>query len=307
VRLAAWAVPLFPRPLLLSAARALGALAFVLDSRGRLDALENLRVAFRDRFNPGERKSIALASYQNFARTFMDLFWSRNLNAENWREHVRLRQVAPETDTIAKQRGAIWVTLHFGGFEFLNLAWALRGVIPTVIAQDFKNPALTTIFKELREQTGSQVVPKEFAMLRLIKTLGRKGHVALLSDLTIKPGRTAASIRCFGLQTCATILHATLARRLEVPVIPVVCLPHEDGTCEGIILPPLFAQAGEADEVLAQRCWDAFEPWIHERPECWMWMYKHWRYLPGNETDPLYPEYANANKAFAAMQQLPVA
>ena len=29
-----------------------------------------------------------------------------------------------------------------------------------------------------------------------------------------------------------------------------------------------------------------------------MWMYKHWRYLPGSEQDPKYPVYANPSKPF---------
>jgi hypothetical protein len=32
-----------------------------------------------------------------------------------------------------------------------------------------------------------------------------------------------------------------------------------------------------------------------------MWMYKHWRYLPGLERDPRYPAYANPNKQFREM------
>ena len=44
---------------------------------------------------------------------------------------------------------------------------------------------------------------------------------------------------------------------------------------------------------------------IREHPECWMWMYKHWRYLPASVPDPeiarYYPCYANPAPAFAAM------
>ncbi len=30
-----------------------------------------------------------------------------------------------------------------------------------------------------------------------------------------------------------------------------------------------------------------------------MWMYKHWRHLPGTEVDPRYPDYANQTASSA--------
>jgi Kdo2-lipid IVA lauroyltransferase/acyltransferase len=41
-----------------------------------------------------------------------------------------------------------------------------------------------------------------------------------------------------------------------------------------------------------------FEPVFREYPECWMWMYKHWRYLPPGAREGEYPAYANRSKKF---------
>jgi lauroyl/myristoyl acyltransferase len=301
VRAAARMVPLLPRHVIVPLARVMGLVAYLADYRGRGAALANLRAAFGGELSPADRRAIALASYQNFARTFLDLFWGSRLNAENWREHVHMRFEPGGADELARERGAIWITMHFGGFESLNLAWGFRGFPVTVIAQNFKNPALTGIFKRLREHGGSQVVPQESAMLRLMRVVGRGGHVALLTDLTLKPDRAACAIWCFGLRTCVTTLHAVLATRLQRPLIPVVCLPRDDGGCDAHVLAPVRVTADSTVEEVTQRCWDALEPWIKKYPSCWMWMYKHWRYLPGDDTDERYPEYANANKSFARL------
>ena len=37
---------------------------------------------------------------------------------------------------------------------------------------------------------------------------------------------------------------------------------------------------------------------IRKNPECWLWMYKHWRYLPTTQRDSSYPEYANPSQPF---------
>src|SRR5687767_7507708 len=64
----------------------LGALAFRLDARGRAVALGNLESAFGARYAHEQRKAIAKASYRNFARTMVDLFWAARLDQESWQD-----------------------------------------------------------------------------------------------------------------------------------------------------------------------------------------------------------------------------
>ena len=48
---------------------------------------------------------------------------------------------------------------------------------------------------------------------------------------------------------------------------------------------------------IAQRCWDAFEPIVHARPEEYLWAYKHFRYRPRDATRA-YPAYSNESGKF---------
>ncbi len=295
---AVWLLPRLPRWLILLAARCIGSLAYLLDARGRATALENLRAAFKDQYGLADRRRIARQSYQNFARTFLDLFWARGLHAGNWQRYVSIRSDAEAAENQARETGAVWATPHFGNFELVSLVWGFRGFQFTVVAQDFKNPGLTEIFRDLRQHSGHVVIPQEGAMLRLVKSLKRQGHAALLTDLNIKPGRAATVIDCFGLKTCVTTLHVTLAQRLGLSIITGVCLPLPDGRYDVRIFSAIRPRPDDDPTRLAQQVWDCFEQAIRERPECWMWMYKHWRYLPGEERDPAYPAYANPSGAF---------
>ena len=80
----AWILPRVPRSLLMAFSRGFGSLAFYLDRRGRQTALDNLRCALGDLYDDAERLRIAKGSYQTFARTFLDLFWSAKLTQETW-------------------------------------------------------------------------------------------------------------------------------------------------------------------------------------------------------------------------------
>src|SRR4029077_10921537 len=51
----------------------------MLDRRGRRVALSNLRVAFGDEISAEGRAQVMRESYQHFARTMLDFFWSPRL------------------------------------------------------------------------------------------------------------------------------------------------------------------------------------------------------------------------------------
>lgn len=282
-------------------ARGIGWLACQLDQRGHRTARENLRAAFPGTLTEKEVRRITTGSYQNFARTFLDLFWARALTQENWQRHVSIRMDDPEAEAKARETGAVWVTPHFGNFEFVSLIWGFRRVPFTVVAQDFKNPGLTDIFRRLREHSGHTVISQESAMLKLMKALKRQGHAGLLTDLNIKPGKAATIIDCFGMKTCVPTLHVELAKRLGLSIITGVCQPAPDGRYEVRIFEAIRPGPTDDTREVTQRIWDQFEKAIRAYPEGWLWMYKHWRYLPQGTPGGLYPGYANPHPAFQTL------
>lgn len=284
--------------------RGIGTVAYWGDKRGRKTAQENLRCAFGDRYTQAERARIARGSYQNFARTFLDLFWSAKLTADTWQRHFIINITDPAAEEKARNNGAVWVTPHYGNFELISQVWGFRGFPFTVVAQDFKNPAITHIFKRLREQSGHTFISQDNAMIKLMKALKRKGHAGLLTDLNIVPGKAAAAIQCFGLWTCVPTLHVELAKRLGLSIITGVCRPLPDGRYEANLFEAIEPTSEDDTREMTQRVWDRFETAIRDHPECWLWMYKHWRYRPKNQTaeqDAAYPAYSFASQRFSTL------
>ncbi len=304
VKSIAWLLPRLPRRVIMTLSRWIGTAIYLGDARGRNTALENLRCALGDRYTMAERKLIARGSYQTFARTFLDLFWSSKLTPETWQDHISVHLHDDKIEQQAREKGGVWVTPHFGNFEFVSLAWGYRGLPYTVVAQDFKNSALTPIFSRIRSHSGQAVIPQESAILRLMKHLKRGGYVGMLVDLNIQPGKTAAAIRCFGLWNSVPTLHVELSQRLGLPLIPTICLPLPDGRYEVRTLADIEPLPDEDISELTQRVWDHFEKAIREHPECWLWMYKHWRYRPVGTPGvphPDYPAYSNYSKVLTSM------
>jgi len=292
-----FAIPLLPRGVAHAFGKLLGSLAFHLDRRGHHTAIENLTLVFGEEKDAKEIRRLARDSYRSFAQTVIDQFWSARLTPENWTRYCEL--VVEDMDAVerARETGAIWVTPHYSNFEWIALMMGFRGYKFTIVAQDFRNSLLTETYKKNRERSGHEVIPQRGAIIRLLKNLKAGGHAAFLPDLTIKPSKPATIIECFGRKTCVTAIHAELMKRTGLPVIPGICLPKPDG---GYVLKgfkPLEFGPDDTEHTIAQACWDIFEPIIRENPAPWLWMYKHWRYLP-ETTSVSYPAYAWRTPAF---------
>ena len=63
------------------------------------------------------------------------------------------------------------------------------------------------------------------------------------------------------------------------------------------LLEPLEFSKEASYQQIAQICWERFEPTIRQRPEQWLWLYKHWRYCPVEDAG-YYPFYANCSEKF---------
>ncbi len=297
VRFLAWLVPRLPRPLAVQFGRFSGALAAHLDRPGRRVALSNLETVFGDRFTSTERSRITRASYQQFAGTMIDLFWSPRLTVGNYRQLIEFEGWDEFARTIGPTGPCIIAACHYGNFEWFSLAAGYAGLVATIISQEFKNPKLDAIFNQLRQGSGHRMAAREGGLVKLYKTLRRGGTAAILVDLTLHPRQPSVAIDCLGLKMSVTYAHAWLHRRTGLPIVPVHQEPLPGGRCRVVFHPKLEIPPAATDEEIAQLCWNQFEPVVIRHPSPWLWMYKYWRFRPRNATRP-YPVYAESRRLF---------
>ncbi len=295
LRLAGWAVRLLPFLWLAKAAKPLGAVVYYFDSRGREVAMQNLDAAFGNSRTPAAKRRIAKASYQNFARTMLDLFWSPNLNASVVSKYFKIRGL-PGTPP---GQPCIYVSLHSLNYEWLGQTTSFFCGPGIIVAQNLKNPLLGPHFDWLRSSTGNQIIPQERAIALMLKHLKAGGYFCAAIDLNLDPKEASVIINEFsGLKTCVTKIHAALALHTGAKIVPCQCLPRAGGGYDMIYFDPLEYPPDATPKDIAQLCWDALEPHIHERPETWLWSYKHWRFRPDESHVSRYPKYSNTAKRF---------
>jgi KDO2-lipid IV(A) lauroyltransferase len=99
-------------------------------------------------------------------------------------------------------------------------------------------------------------------------------------------------ISFFGKRVSASGAVALLARRYDVPVIPLFCVRKPDGSMALLVYPPVPMQQtldARADLVAnTQRVTDIIENVIKQYPEQWFWAHKRWK----KHYPHLYPDLA---------------
>ncbi len=298
LRLLAWGIPRLSRRSCVRLSFLCGEIAYAVDRRGRAVAQSNLECALGDQFTPRQRRKIVRASYRNFARSMLDLFWARNLTPANYSDYLRLEGFEEFRERHERSPGgSIVLTVHMGNWEWAGLALGFAGIPSIIVAENFKNPLLTAIFNRLREVSGNTIIPQENSMLRLLKKVKRGHATGVLLDLSLHPNQAATIIEGFDLKMCVTFLHAILAHRVGTLLVPIEAVPLADGSCRVIAHPPVEYSAGATPHEIAQCCWDVYEPIVRAKPENWLWPYKHFRYRPRDSAQP-YPAYANDSSEF---------
>ncbi len=290
-------VPRFPRRLLLGLARGLGTGAYVFSARTRRLGLANLDVAFGDSKTPAEKKWIMRESLRNLALVLLDLLWfSRDSDARLQRWFVAAPSMEAE---LAGPVGAnVGITGHFGNWELTGRYWALRTGKMMSVAMPIKNAAVDRLIQRMREDNNQVVIPREGALRKLVQFLRDGGTVGLLLDQNTKPREGGIFVEFFGRAVAVSPAAGVLATMSGAPIILSGARPQRDGTYLGELFGKIEANEVTGDDrravaaELTQRVTGFYEDVIRAYPECWLWSYKRWRYIPPGQNPEDYPAYA---------------
>ncbi|HET6900429.1 MAG TPA: lysophospholipid acyltransferase family protein [Vicinamibacteria bacterium] len=271
-----------PRRWALALGRALGRGLADLDPRHVGIAAENLRRAFPDWDEP-RRLRTARAVYAHFGQTLLDILWMADqprerllsLIDEEGRENVdRMR---------AAGKGAVYVSAHFGNWEFYALAWGWLGEPVGLVARPLDNPALDTRLTAFRTRSGNTVISKRRALQDVLRLLRQGEGVAILVDQNVQE-QDGIFVEFFGRPAATTTVAAALAVKTGCALVPVHCEARPDGRYTFVYGRPIeWTTTGSRETDIArltQELTSEIERWVRAHPEQWLWMHRRWKTQP---------------------------
>ena len=271
-----------PRRWTLGLGRALGRLLADLDPRHVAIAADNLRQAFPHWDEP-RRLRTARAVYAHFGQTLLDILWM----AEQPRERLLgliVEEGRENADGVrAAGRGVVYVTGHFGNWEFYGVAFGWLGEPVGVVARPLDNPALEARLTAFRTRSGNTVISKRRALQDILRLLRQGAGVAILVDQNVQE-QDGIFVEFFGRPAATTTVAAALAVKTGCALLPVHCEALPDGRYKFVYGRPLewTTTGNRQDDIarLTQALTTVIEGWVRERPEQWLWMHRRWKTQP---------------------------
>lgn len=232
----------------------------------------HVRAAYPD-WPEGRVRSVARHSVRETMASIVEL-----LRMPLWQTpdapRVAIHGVEHLRTALARDRGAIIVTAHYGNWELLAATLAREVGPMTVLIQPPTQPAFRRLFDELHAHAGvrahSNVGP---ASLRpVLTTLASGGLVGLVCD---QHGEgSAVTARFLGHEVGVPTGAFLLARRTGASLVPARMVRLPDDTHRLEVETPLVLE--EDDARMAQSMMDRFATWIEDRPDLWLWIHDRW-------------------------------
>src|SRR5689334_4975239 len=234
------AVKTLPRGAILALFQAVADAGFYTFKDFRRRSTRNLAAAFGDHLTGAEIASIVRGSIRNFFRAFAELGLAVEDGLERIRADIPARGLEHLEAALAKNRGIIVLSAHFGNFLLLGSRLAAEGYAVYTMVNQPRGDRLAELRKRYREKIGQKTIhayPRDEAFKEVVQVLRRNEMAIVIAD-EFRSG-SGVEVPFFGRTVIARRGPATLALRTGAAVVPAYLLRRPGGGLELVVEPEL--------------------------------------------------------------------
>jgi KDO2-lipid IV(A) lauroyltransferase len=264
-----------------------GEVAYLAWNTKREIAKHNLSIVLGRGAGDPEVSRVARRSFRNFAKYLTEIMRFPSLHANDLEKLVVIdpRSFGHLREARDHGKGLIFVSVHFGNFEFGGARIAME--IPlTVVADDLENQRLMDFLVANREHKNVVILPPQGSTKRVLAALKRNEMVGFMMDLGPRAQELDnVQVEFFGRRTAFPTIAAALARVSGAPIVVAAVKREPDNSFSGVALPPIFVkrtkQAAQDLESATQAVVRSLEGLVRPDPDQW-YIFR-----------PMWPERAN--------------
>lgn len=244
---------------------------------------KNLKIAFP---YLGEREISRLIKkvYINLFIILIEILYLPFLKKEEIEKLVRIKNEELITKSLQKNKGLIFVSAHFGNWEIMAIASALRlKQTFSIVTKPLRNPFVDKYINEWRTKFGNKIVPLGLSIKNIFKELLDKKIIALLADQ--RASTNSMEMEFFGKKTHVYEGPAILSIKTGAPMIFAIAIRQQDLTYL-IELVELSLNSSEVENLneeekiykLTSKYISLLEDYIRQYPEQWFWFHNRWKH-----------------------------
>ncbi len=277
-----WLLEVLPFPLVKAIFVVSSKIAFRLTVRLRKISRETLTIALGQEKSPQEIEQIINGCFSTLARGMLDvLFYSRY--PDRVREKYHLRGKEHLDAALAKGRGVMAVTAHFGNFPCMMLALAQYGYKVNVIMRRARDEKVGEFVLKTMDRVNVHTIysrPQRQCVTESLRVLRNNEILFILLDQNFGASG-GVFVDFFGQQAATATGPIVLAARSGAAVVPVFNFSVDTKNQTIQVEPELeLEKKDNSDETLlanVSRITKIIEGYIRRHPTEWGWMHRRFK------------------------------
>ncbi|MBF0522109.1 MAG: lysophospholipid acyltransferase family protein [Candidatus Omnitrophica bacterium] len=260
-------------------------IGFVFMIRQRRIAEESLHIAFGKEKSEKEIKQIIRRCFDHFGLGMVEMLFFM-AHPKMLGKKVQYEGLEYLDQAVAKGRGVIIVTAHFGNFPLLMFSLAKKGYAVNAIIRPARDEKLEADLLRRRTEEGLKTiyaVPRRECVTSCLKALRNNELLFILLDQNFGNG-SGVFVDFFGEKAATGTGPVVFSLRTQAVILPMFIIREKGDFHRVIIEPPLELISGKTEDetllVNTAKITQIIERYIRKYPHEWGWMHKRWKTKP---------------------------
>lgn len=273
-----------PNSVALAVGAGFGRLAFWLAATERSRACEQLQWCLNISDN---RRATAIAKrcFENLGKNVVEFLRFPGMDAGSLQQAVTFEGASHIEEALARGKGAIILTGHFGNWELLAASISAQVAPLTPIVRELRSARLNALVSSYRAQAGYATIDRDTGLRSALRCLKRNQLLGIVADVDTKVN--GVFVDFFGKPAYTPYSPVAIALKTGAAILPSFIIRQPDGTHRAIIEPPLALERTAVNEeelvINTQKFTNIIEGYIRRYPEQWVWMHERWKTRPEEE------------------------
>jgi len=260
----------------------LGMVGYYFVPKRRRTAFDNLKHAFPEKSDK-EIKQIIKSMAKNLGRNMMEFLRLPKMTDSDINRYIEFEGLVHLDNALAKGKGAFILTAHFGNWDLVAAALAVKGYQTNLVTKYLKSELLNSLWMDFRKRAKVNIFYREGSLKNIITHLKNNEIIGFVLDQNTKR-EEGVFVNFFGRPACTIPSLATLSQRLDAPVVPCFNI-RKKGGCHKVMfeLEIPFTKKDTVEESIVyntQVYTNVIERYIRQYPDHWIWLHRRWKTHP---------------------------
>ncbi|MDD5005103.1 MAG: lysophospholipid acyltransferase family protein [Candidatus Omnitrophica bacterium] len=287
-------IKLIPEKYVYGFAHILAKLGFAVAAKHRRVAFESLNIAFGKEKKEEEIKQIAVDCFENIAKMVVEFMVFLD-KPDFINRYVTVRGIENLDKALAKKKGVVALSAHFGNFPLMLAKLAAQGYEIATMLRYMRDPWVSQYFHVKRENLGISSIytqPRKQCVEKSLETL--RQNKILFIQLDQNFGTGGVFVDFFGKKAATAKGPIVFALRTKSPIVPMFIYREKNNMQRVVIEPEAeIAEGKDFEETIyltAQKLTGIIESYARRYPSDWGWIHKRWKARPKEEIVPMAEE-----------------